>query len=75
MAMGVQFRAVACVEEGKRGKVFLDATIAPEMRPDELASRARLRRLDSECGLSVPDEPVQRGSALLTVQLRPQPQQ
>lgn len=52
--MGAQLMAVACVEPGKRGKVFVDATAAAAL--DEGGIAARVERLCADGNLSVPTE-------------------
>lgn len=53
--MGAQLMAVACVEPGARGKVFVDATAAAAL--DEGAIAARIERLCADSAdLDLPDE-------------------
>lgn len=56
--MARQFLAVACVEPGRRGKLFLDAEAVQDILPNDVLIEKRLGALVRDFGLSSPEEKI-----------------
>jgi putative DNA methylase len=58
--IGHQATAIVCADSGKRGKVYFGANdLGTLSLPDEAALKARLERLCTESGITVPDELIE----------------
>lgn len=63
-ALGVQFMALACTRQGKRGKVYFTGDEIAPLLPDTALVEERIEALCKETGLTPPEEPLPPSGSL-----------